>query len=122
MKARQCSKIAELRWVLEQSGYRSLDKQASALGLSRSTTWAILQASYKASGVSGSIIKRMLQSPELPAAVRQWVDEYVSEKLSGAYGHNIKRLRIFKAQVAIQEASAFPYRRPLRLPVETRRS
>src|SRR4051812_22156844 len=87
MKAQQCSKIAELRRVLEQSGYRSLDKQAGALGLSRSTTWAILQASYKTSGVSGCIIKRMLQSPGLPPAVRQWVDEYVAEKLTGAYGH-----------------------------------
>jgi hypothetical protein len=106
MKARQCSKIAELRWVLEQSGYRSLDKQANALGLSRSTTWAILQASHKASGVSGSILKRMLQSPELPPAVRQWVDEYVSEKLSGAYGHSTKRLRIFRAQIEIQEVIA----------------
>jgi cobyric acid synthase len=86
---------------LEQSGYRPLDKQAGALGLSRSTTWAILQVSYKASGVSGSIIKKMLQSPELPPPVRQWIDQYVSEKLSGAYRHGTKRLRNFKAQVAI---------------------
>jgi hypothetical protein len=118
----QCSKIAELRCVLEQSGYLSLDKQADALGLSRSTTWAILQASHKASGVSGSIIKRMLQSPALPPAVRQWVGEYVSEKLSGAYGHSTKRLQIFEAQVAVEEISAvlerheFTDRRP-RLPV-----
>ena len=122
MKARQCSKIAELRCVLEQSGYLSLDKQANALGLSRSTTWAILKASHKASGVSGSIIKRMLQSPALPPAVRQWVGEYVSEKLSGAYGQSTKRLQIFEAQVAVEEISAvlerheFTDRRP-RLPV-----
>src|SRR4051794_6199480 len=106
MKARQCSKIAELRWLLEQSGYRSLDKQASALGLTRSTTWAILQANQKGSGISGSIIKRMLQSPGLPPAARQWICEYVSEKLSGAYGHGTKRLRIFRAQVASEEMSA----------------
>src|SRR4051812_32375802 len=91
MKARQCSKIAALRSVLEQSGYRSLDKQANALGLGRSTTWVILQASHKASGESGSVIKKMLQSPGLPPAARQWIDEYVSEKLSGAYGHSRKR-------------------------------
>ena len=115
MKARQCFKIAELRWVLEQAGYCSLDKQASALGLSRSTTWAILQASHKGSGVSGSIIKRMWQSPGLPLAARRWVDEYVSEKLSGAYGHSTRRLQIFRAQVAVQEMSAFTERRPSRL-------
>ena len=62
MKARQCSKIAELRWAL-RAGYPSLDKQASALGLGRSTTWAVLQASHKCSGLSGSVIKRMLRSP-----------------------------------------------------------
>ena len=106
MKARQCSKIAELRWALEQSGHHSLDKQASALGLGRSTTWAILRASHKGSGVSGSVIKRMLRSPTLPPAAKKWIAEYVSEKLSGAYGHSIKRLRIFRAQVAIEEMNA----------------
>jgi hypothetical protein len=108
MKARQCSKIAELRWALEQSGHHSLDKQASALGLGRSTTWAILQASHKGSGVSGSVIKRMLRSPTLPPAAKKWIAEYVSEKLSGAYGHSIERLRIFRAQVAIEEINASP--------------
>jgi hypothetical protein len=106
MKARQCSKIAELRWVLEQSGYRSLDEQASALGLSRSTTWAILCASHKGSGISGSVIKRMLRSPTLPPSAKKWIAEYVSEKLRGAYGHSKNRLRIFKAQVAVEEMSA----------------
>ena len=119
MKARQCSKIAELRWLLEQSGYPSLDKQASALGLGRSTTWAILQASHKASGVSRSIIKRMLQSPGLPPAARQWIEEYVSEKMSGAYGHSTKRLRIFWAQVALEEMRAFTRRRSPRMSAES---
>src|SRR5215213_9360950 len=114
MKARQCSKIAELRWVLEQSGYRSLDKQAGALGLSRSTTWAILQAGHKGSGVSGSVIKRMLRTSTLPPSAKKWIAEYVSEKLSGAYGHSTKRLRIFRAQVAVEEMSAITDRRPSR--------
>ena len=56
MKARQCAKIAELRQVLLQVGYHSLDKQASVLGLSRTTTWAVLQAHHKASGLSGSVV------------------------------------------------------------------
>ena len=102
MKARQCAKIAELRLVLLQTGYHSLDKQASVLGLSRSTTWAVLQAHHKASGLSGSVIKRMLRSPELPSAARQWIDEYVTEKLAGTYGHSRPRLRVFRAQVELQ--------------------
>ena len=48
----------------------------------------------KASGVSGSILKRMLRSAGLPLPVRQWIDEYVGEKLAGKYGHR-RRLRIF---------------------------
>jgi hypothetical protein len=99
MKSRQCAKIAELRRVLLVAGYHSLNKQAIALGLSRSTTWAILQANHKSSGLSGSLIKRMLRSRELSPAARQWIEEYVAEKLTGAYGHKRNRLRIFRAQV-----------------------
>ena len=106
MKARQCAKIAELRKILEQAGYYSLREQAVVLGLSRSTTWALLKANHKASGVSGSIIKRMLRSAALPLAVRQWIDEYVGEKLAGKYGHRRNRLRIFKAQVELGDGTA----------------
>ena len=79
MKARQSAKIAELRKILEQAGYRSVSEQAVVLGLSRSTTWALSKANHKASGVSGSIMR----STGLPIAVRQWIDEYVGEKLAG---------------------------------------
>ena len=96
MKARQCAKIAELRQVFLRAGYPSLDKQASALGLSRSTTWAVLQANHKSSGLSGSVIKRMLRSRDLPPAARQWIEEYVAEKVAGTYGHGRKPLRIFR--------------------------
>jgi len=106
MKARQSAKIAELRKILEQAGYHSLSEQAVVLGLSRSTTWALLKANHKASGVSGSIIKRMLRSSALPLAVGQWIDEYVREKLAGKYGHRRNRLRIFKAQVELGDGTA----------------
>ena len=106
MKARQCAKIAELRQVLLRAGYPSIDKQASALGLSRSTTWAVLQANHKSSGLSGSVIKRMLRSRDLPPAARQWIEEYVVEKLAGTYGHGRKPLRIFRAQVDLQDGAA----------------
>jgi hypothetical protein len=105
MKARQSAKIAELRKILEQAGYHSLSEQAVVLGLSRSTTWALLKANHKASGVSGSIIKRMLRSAALPLPVRQWIDEYVGEKLAGKYGHRQRRLHIFKAQVELGDGT-----------------
>ena len=105
MKVLQCAKIAELRKILEQAGYHSLSEQAVVLRLSRSTTWALLKANHKASGVSGSIIKRMLRAPGLPLAVTQWIDEYVGEKLAGNYGHRRDRLRIFKAHVELGDGA-----------------
>jgi hypothetical protein len=99
MRARQYAKITELRQVFLQAGYQSLDKQASALGLSRSTTWAVLQANHKSPGLSGSVIKHMLRSRDLPPAARQWIEEYVAEKLAGTYGHGRKPLRIFRGDL-----------------------
>ena len=93
------AKITELRQVFLQAGYQSLDKQASALGLSRSTTWAVLQANHKSPGLSGSVIKHMLRSRDLPPAARQWIEEYVAEKLAGTYGHGRKPLRIFRGDL-----------------------
>jgi hypothetical protein len=98
-KKRQSAKIAELRRVLMEAGYCSLDQQSVALGLCRSTTWTILKAGHKASGLSGSVINQMRDSTALPKVARRWIDEYVAEKLSGAYGHSTARLRIFRTQV-----------------------
>ena len=76
-----------------------LDDQADALGLCRSTTWAILQANHKHSGLTAAVIHRMLESRRLPSSVRSKVLEYVEEKLSGRYGHNAKQLRHFSQRL-----------------------
>ena len=52
MKARQSIKIKEIKSALIESGYVTLDQQAKALGLARSTTWTIIKGSYKNSGFS----------------------------------------------------------------------
>ena len=49
-KARQLSKIRELRLALRRAGLIGLDEQAKALGLPRSTTWKILKGGHKTSG------------------------------------------------------------------------
>src|SRR4029078_5319428 len=85
LRTQQCAKVAELRKTLLESGYHSLDRQAAALGLSRSTTWAILNREHKTSGLTGSVIGRMLRSPELPAAIRCVIEQYVEQKMAGAY-------------------------------------
>jgi hypothetical protein len=91
----QSIKIRELRDALVTAGYSHLTAQARALGLSRSTTWSILQANHKGTGISGSVIKRMLDQPGLPSLVRAKIFEYVDEKSAGMYGHKGPRLRRF---------------------------
>ena len=100
MKAMQSDKIRELRQALLDAGFLTLDQQASSLGLSRSTAWAVLKGNHKCSGLSATLIKRMLASLELPPPAAKILLEYVEKKSAGAYGHNKDRLRQFRARLA----------------------
>jgi len=97
MKARQSSKIREIGEALIAAGFRALDEQAEALGLSRSTTWTILKGNYKNSGLSAATINRILAAPKLPPTVRAKIHEYIEEKTAGLYGDSKTRLRKFTA-------------------------
>src|SRR5258706_10687090 len=101
IKARQSSKIRELGDALAVAGLFGLDEQASALGLSRSTTWTILKGQHKSSGLSATIINRMLAAPRLPPLVRTKILEYVAEKSAGRYGDSRARLSRFTARLSI---------------------
>jgi hypothetical protein len=97
MKARQAAKIRELGHALVDSGFMTLDEQSKALGLARSTTWTILRASHKGSGLSAAIIKCMLLSPQLPPLARRKILEYATDKLAGVYGGSRpQRLKFFE--------------------------
>jgi hypothetical protein len=98
-KARQTSKIRELKVALIEAGLISLDQQARALGLGRSTTWKILSGTHKASGLSAGIVIRVLSAPDVPPLVRSKMLEYVQEKTDGIYGHNLKRSRNFSRRI-----------------------
>jgi len=100
MKARQTAKIREIGDALRLAGYVGLDAQAAVLGLSRSTAWSILQASHKASGLTASVIYRMLAAPDLPPAVHKIILEYVNEKAAGLYGHRATVRRKFLANLS----------------------
>jgi len=106
MRLRQSAKIRELQYALLAAGFETLDQQANVLGLSRSTTWAILQANHKCSGLSVGVISRMLLAPQLPPSVRKTILDYVAEKSAGVYGHPKQRLRKFALQ--LQKAVAPP--------------
>jgi predicted DNA-binding transcriptional regulator AlpA len=94
-KARQSSQIRQIGEALRAAGYLRLDEQARALGLSRSTTWTLLRGNHKGSGLTASVISRMLQAPGLPPAVRAKILEYVGAKSAGQYGHSSAQLRRF---------------------------
>ena len=101
-KARQASKIAEIRRALVSAGFDTFSKQTAALGVSKSTAWAVLQGDHKATGLSAITIKRMLASPDLPSAARRIVEEYTQEKLLGAYGHSKAGLRHFRVLLGLR--------------------
>jgi len=100
MKERQACKIKELADTLVAAGFVSLDEQAKALGLSRSTTWTILQAKHKNYGLSAALISRVLAKADLDSRVRAKIIEYVREKAEGSYGHNGTQLRRFSQFLA----------------------
>ena len=103
MKARQSSKIRELAEAVEAAGFLTLDEQAQVLGVPRSTAWTIRRASHKASGLSASIINRMLAAPKLPLPVRAKILEYVEEKAAGLYGGNQRQRRRFTTRLSLEK-------------------
>lgn len=82
------------------AGFESLDQQAEAMGLSRSTAWSILSGQHKNSGLSTSTIARMLGTNRLPTSVRNKLLEYVEEKAKGLYGDSPMRVEQFKQRLA----------------------
>jgi hypothetical protein len=66
--------------ALIASGYTSLDKQAKALGLPRSTAWTIVHAKHKVDRLSAKVSARMLENPRLPPLVRATLQQYLAER------------------------------------------
>jgi predicted DNA-binding transcriptional regulator AlpA len=71
---------ARISQALISSGYTSLDEQAKALGLGRSTAWNIIKNKHKLGRLSAKTIDRILKNPKTPPTVRAAVEQYVSER------------------------------------------
>ena len=95
MKVRQSTSIREIANALTASGFYTLDEQAEALGISRSTAWTILKSPHKSSGLSAKLIGRMLTGQRLPTLARVKILEYVGEKAAGNFGHSVRLRRKF---------------------------
>ena len=100
LKARQRAKMREIVEALVAAGYDSLDSQAAALGLSRSTMWTIIKATHKSSGLSAKTLKRMLSAPGLHPLVRRKILEYIEERNDGRYGSTGNSLRRFNQRLS----------------------
>jgi len=99
-KERQAAKIKEISEALAGLGCSTVQQQAHALGLCRSTTWTVVNSVHKASGLSAHLINQMLAAPGLPPPVRDKINEYVRERLSGTYGHSKMQLRRFATRLS----------------------
>jgi hypothetical protein len=71
--------------ALVSSGYTSLDQQAQALGVHRSTAWTIVKNKHKLNRLSAKTIDRILKNPQTPPSVRRIVQQYASAR--GVTGH-----------------------------------
>src|SRR5262245_41989327 len=98
-KARLRSKLAQIHAALIHAGCDTIAKQATAIGLPRSTTWAVLNQDTR-SGPSAKVVKRNLSSQKLPPEVRRKIEEYVLDKTAGLYGHSKQRIGAFRAEFA----------------------
>jgi hypothetical protein len=72
--------IERIAEALIASGYTSLDAQAKALGIHRSTAWTIVRAKHKLGRLSAKTSGRILANPRLPPRVRDAVQQYLTEK------------------------------------------
>ena len=101
-------KIREIGHALIAAGFVSLDKQAIALEVARSTAWTILSAEHKGTGISARIICRMLNSKRLPPIVRAKIVEYAKEKAAGIYGGTEMQHRRFASKLKLNGQEEWP--------------
>jgi hypothetical protein len=72
--------LGRISEALIASGYTSLDKQAKALGVHRSTAWVIIKNKHKLGRLSAKTAYRILGNPQTPPAVRTIVQQYMIKR------------------------------------------
>jgi len=72
--------------ALIASGYTSLDQQARALGINRSTAWTIIKTKHKLGRLSAKTTSRILANPATPSSVRAVIQQYMAEKSEASAG------------------------------------
>ena len=94
-KARQASKIGELKAALTDTGHVVLDEQARALGRSRSTAYSVLKEPTKRQA-----LQRRLSFECSPRRIcLHWSGARYSNTNGRAYGHSRSRAHEFSVHV-----------------------
>ena len=62
--------LQRLAAELAAAGYDTLDEQAKALGIHRSTAWTIVKCKHKLGRLNIKTRQKMLNNPHLPSGVR----------------------------------------------------
>jgi hypothetical protein len=76
---RPTSPFQQIAEALIEAGYKSLDAQAKALGIHRSTAWTIIKSRHKLGRLNTKTTQQILANPETPPAVRAVVEKYLAE-------------------------------------------
>ena len=79
--------------ALIESGYRSLDAQARALGISRSTAWTVIKHKHKLGRLQLNTTMKILANPALPVQVRAAVEAYIGSVNLGSLARRAKAPR-----------------------------
>src|SRR5262249_37202384 len=72
------------------SGLTSLDEQAKALGIGRSTAWTIVRNKHKLGRLSRKTVRRILANQGTPQLVRTIVQQYVDERCDRSEKSNMR--------------------------------
>ena len=72
--------IEQISKALIASGFLTLDAQAKALGVHRSTAWTIIKTKHKLGRLSAKTTQSILANHETPAAVRAVIEKYLIER------------------------------------------
>ena len=66
--------------ALIKAGYTSLDEQARALGVSRSTAWTIVKTKHKLGRLNAKTTRCILANPDTPVSVRAIIHSILDRK------------------------------------------
>ena len=73
-------RLQDIGDALVAAGYTSLDEQAKALGVTRSTARNIVNGKNKLDRLARKTTKRILADPETPPSVRAIIRQYLAER------------------------------------------